>query len=466
MLFTSPTFIFAFLPLVLVLYHLSPTKTKNSCLLLSSLLFYAWGEVVYVLLMMVSIGLNTLLGQRINHPKSNSKAILSLGIILNLLPLAFFKYFTFIINELGIELNSNNYLTGIHLPLGISFFTFQAISYLVDVYRKETTAEKNIINLGLYIALFPQLIAGPIVRFKTIYQQITERIHTKALFISGTERFVFGLSKKLLIANPLGLVADTLFELPSDQLDGSLAWLAIVCYTLQIYFDFSAYSDMAIGLAKMFGFRIAENFNYPYIAQSIQDFWRRWHISLSQWFRDYLYIPLGGNRKSQGRTYVNLLLVFTLCGLWHGASWGFVVWGLYHGLFLIFERLGLAKILNQFPRIIRHSYTLLVVIFGWVFFRIEGIQDALMFQAKLLFITGPESINNGFEYFVSPQFYLAFSLAVILSTSVAKKFSMTDHTSLSPKKLLCRHTFILLLFVINLMVVSAATYNPFIYFRF
>lgn len=461
MLFTSPTFIFAFLPLVLVLYYLSPTKLKNSCLLLFSLLFYAWGETTYVVLMLVSIAVNAVIGGWIQQSKDQNKTALSIGIVLNLLPLVFFKYHVFLINQLGFQLDSDT-----HLPLGISFFTFQAISYLVDVYRKETKAETSLIKLGLYISLFPQLIAGPIVRFKTIHQQLTNRIHSSSLFISGTERFVFGLSKKLLIANPLGLVADTLFELPAEQLNGTLAWLAIISYTLQIYFDFSAYSDMAIGLGRMFGFKILENFNYPYIAQSIQEFWRRWHISLSQWFRDYLYIPLGGNRQGSSKTYFNLMLVFTLCGFWHGASWSFVIWGLYHGLFLIIERLGLGKLLSRSFRPLRHLYTLLVVMFGWVFFRVENLSDAWVFQTKMLTFSTPEIIINGYQYFVSPQYYVALIFAIILSTSVAKKFSLADHTQLNTGHLLCRQLLVLLLLLLNFAVISASTYNPFIYFRF
>jgi len=461
MLFTSPTFIFAFLPLVLALYYLSPAKFKNSCLLLFSLLFYAWGETTYVLLMIASIAFNAIIGHYLHQPNGRNKIALTIGIILNLLPLVFFKYHAFLMTQLGFQFTADS-----HLPLGISFFTFQAISYLVDVYREETEAETNLIKLGLYISLFPQLIAGPIVRFKTIHHQITQRIHSSSLFVSGTERFIFGLSKKLLIANPLGFVADNLFALPADQLSGSLAWLAIISYSLQIYFDFSAYSDMAIGLGRMFGFKILENFNYPYIAQSIQEFWRRWHISLSQWFRDYLYIPLGGNRKGLARTYFNLLLVFTLCGFWHGASWSFVIWGLYHGLFLIIERLGLNKLLTLSFKPLRHIYTLLVVVFGWVFFRVENLADAWAFQVKMLTFSSPETVINGYQYFVSPQYYLALIFAVILSTSVAKKFSLADFTQVNMGQLIFRRVLVLLLLIVNFSVISASTYNPFIYFRF
>ncbi len=458
MLFTSPTFLFVFLPVVLATYYLAPRPLKNTLLLLFSLFFYAWGEFGYVLLMVASIVVNFLLGRLL---KPGHKGWLTLGIVLNLLPLVFFKYYQFLLTELGFELN-----TDIHLPLGISFFTFQAMSYLIDVYREETPAETNLFNLGLYIALFPQLIAGPIVRFKTINTQIRQRLHSHSLFISGVERFVFGLSKKLLIANPLGLVADNILALPAEQVDGPMAWLAMISYTLQIYFDFSAYSDMAIGLGRMFGFKFLENFNYPYIAQNIQEFWRRWHISLSGWFRDYLYIPLGGNRKGPLRTYFNLVMVFFLCGLWHGASWSFVVWGLYHGLFLVIERLGLARLLERFYAPFRHVYTLLVVIFGWVFFRVEALPDALALQAKMLFLTDTAPLINGYQHFVSPQFYVALIAAVILSTSVAKKFSMADARQVPTAWILPRHLLVMLLLLVNFAVISASTYNPFIYFRF
>jgi alginate O-acetyltransferase complex protein AlgI len=461
MLFTSPTFIFVFLPLVLLFYYLSPTKLKNLTLLLFSLLFYAWGEVFYVILMMLSIMVNYIIGRLIYHPSTNSILIMVFGITLNLLPLLFFKYITFFASELGFGLK-----TDIHLPLGISFFTFQAISYLIDVYRKETQAEKSLVKIGLYITLFPQLIAGPIVRFKTICDQISFRNHSQEKFISGIERFVFGLSKKLLIANPLGFVADEIYALPTDQIDSGLAWVAAISYTLQIYFDFSAYSDMAIGLGKMFGFKILENFNYPYIAQSIQEFWRRWHISLSQWFKDYLYIPLGGNRNGNVRTYINLIIVFVLCGLWHGASWSFIVWGLYHGLFLVLEKLGLKRIIQSAPKLLRHCYMLLVVIFGWVFFRVENIGDALTIQGKMLQLQDSGMVFYNHHYFTSPLFYIALCLGILLSSSIAKPLVFINHHSLTAGKMVLRNLLIAMLLVLNFAVISASTYNPFIYFRF
>jgi len=301
MVFSSPIFLFFFLPALIVLYFSTPKQFKNSLLLLASLLFYAWGEGFYVALMLVSISINYLLGRLIGREKY-SRQFLSLGVILNLSILVSYKY-----------------------SIGISFFTFQAISYLVDIYRKQIPSQSNIIKLGLYIALFPQLIAGPIVRYKTIMAEIENRHVSSRMFAEGAERFIYGLAKKMLIANPLGYAVDVIFELPISELPSHVVWLGILFYALQIYFDFSGYSDMAIGLGRMFGFRFLENFNYPYCSQSLQEFWRRWHISLSSWFRDYLYIPLGGNRVSELRTYGNLFMVFVLCGLWHGASWNFIL---------------------------------------------------------------------------------------------------------------------------------------------
>jgi len=345
MLFSYPTFLFGFLPIILTLYFLSPWKAKNAILLTASLFFYAWGESFYVLVMIVSILSNHAFGIRIGRlsselPNENKKRkiLLAYGVAVNLLLLGWFKYANFLFENINVALNWIDVdpivIKDVHLPLGISFFTFQAISYLVDVYRNVTPAQPSRYKLGLYISLFPQLIAGPIVRYHDVAGQIEIRTHSIELFSSGVQRFVFGLAKKMLVANPLGLVADTVFAQSASDLSSPVAWLGIISYSLQIYFDFSGYSDMAIGLGRMFGFRFLENFNYPYISKSIQEFWTRWHISLSTWFRDYLYFPLGGSRCSSTRTYINLIIVFFLCGFWHGASWNFIVWGLIHGFFL------------------------------------------------------------------------------------------------------------------------------------
>lgn len=459
MLFTSPVFLFLFLPLCLLSYSLTPRPLKNTLLLIFSLFFYAWGELQYVLLMLASIITNYLMGLTIDRAK-HKRLWLALGVTLNLLPLLFFKYFAFFAQQLGWSLEQE-----IHLPLGISFFTFQALSYLVDVYRQEVKAESNPLNLGLFISLFPQLIAGPIVRFKHIAEQLKSRTVGLPLFVSGIERFVFGLAKKLLIANTLAVVADDILALPQEQVSLSLAWIAMVCYALQIYFDFSAYSDMAIGLGRMFGFTFLENFNYPYIAQSIQDFWRRWHMSLSGWFRDYLYIPLGGNRKGPWRTYLNLFLVFFLCGLWHGASWNFVIWGMIHGAFLVIERLGVGQLLIQMPRIIRHFYVWLVVLVAWVFFRIEGLPDALGLL-NIMFTGNETATYYSWDYFFSNQFYIVIVLATVFASPIAKTFSLTKIETLSVPQQYARTAVVSSLLLLSVVLVSANTYNPFIYFRF
>ena len=353
MIFASSLFLFLFLPLTLTGYFLirpNQPYLRNLFLLLMSLIFYAWGEPVYVFLMIGSIIMNYTTGvllhlQRQKSPRIfTEKRILYICIVGNLGLLFYFKYANFFINNLNGILQNLSIPTisysEIPLPIGICFFTFQAMSYVIDVYRKETDVQFNPINCALYVSLFPQLIAGPIVRYHDVAQQIVSRTVARSQFSSGIQRFIFGLAKKTMLANPLGEVADKIFAVPVHEVTTSMAWLGIICYTLQVYFDFSGYSDMAIGLGRLFGFEFLENFNYPYIAESMRDFWRRWHISLSTWFRDYLYIPLGGNRGSSLRTYLNLWTVFLLCGLWHGASWNFIIWGALHGASLVIERIG------------------------------------------------------------------------------------------------------------------------------
>ena len=346
MVFSSPVFLLVFLPATLFFTLILPRRFQNIMLLIASLFFYAWGGVSFSLIIVSSITINYIVGRQIakREGKKGAKNALILGLVLNLLLLGIFKYANFIIDNLNVVFDWIHLepvkMNSIYLPIGISFFTFQAISYIVDVYKKKTPAQKNLIDLALYISLFPQLIAGPIVRYHDIAKQLRNRIPGIKKFASGVERFILGLAKKVLIANTFALVADKIFALEIAEMSTSMAWLGAVAYTFQIYFDFSGYSDMAIGLGRMFGFEILENFNFPYISKSIREFWRRWHISLSNWFRDYLYIPLGGNRKTQGRVFLNLLIVFFLTGFWHGAAWNFVIWGLFHGLFLVIERVG------------------------------------------------------------------------------------------------------------------------------
>lgn len=365
-------------------------KRQNILLLAASLLFYAWGEGVYVLLMLASILINYFSGRLIDAFRGSwyGKMFFIAAIAGNLLILGFFKYAHFItdnVNQLlvilGLPLID---LNPVRLPIGISFFTFQALSYIIDLYRQKIALQKNLLNLGLYIALFPQLIAGPIVRYHDIARQLVERRVTTDGLSEGVQRFLFGLSKKVLLANPLAVVADQIFSLPQTEMTAPVAWLGTLCFTLQIYYDFSGYSDMAIGLGKMFGFTFLENFNYPYISRSIREYWRRWHISLSSWLRDYVYIPLGGSRRGSVRTYLNLLLVFFLCGLWHGASWNFVIWGLYHGAFILFERTRLGHYQRMLWSPLQTLMTFVILLIGFVIFRCETMPAAINYLSVMM----------------------------------------------------------------------------------
>jgi len=368
-------------------------------------------------------------------------------------------------------------LDPVHLPIGISFFTFQAITYLVDIYRHITPAQKRFTNLGLYISSFPQLIAGPIVRYRDVAEQIVHRTVGRKDFADGIERFIVGLGKKVLLANPVAKVADQIFGLEISGLTFGIAWLGIFCYTLQIYFDFSGYSDMAIGLGRMFGFKFPENFNYPYISQSIREFWRRWHISLSSWFRDYLYIPLGGNRLGHARTYFNLILVFFLCGLWHGADWKFVIWGLFHGLFLVIERLGLGVLLNRMWRPLRHAYAILVVVVGWILFRSETVSYAFDYTLTLFRFWQAAELNRDISAFIDPETVLVLIIGVIFTMPVYPYFQSlrTFQTAKIDNALyfysnllgeLIKMAGLLLVFLGSVMCLASGAYNPFIYFRF
>ena len=470
MVFSSVFFLFLFLPLVLLGYYLINDTLRNTFLLVASLIFYAWGEGELVLLMLASISINYVSGLGIDFFRSTKFAnwITGLAIAINVLLLIYYKYLNFLVENFQNAgfLSSISY-ESIALPIGISFFTFQGISYLIDVHRKETEVQKNPLHLGLYIALFPQLIAGPIVRYHDIAKQISKRIVVRSIFSNGIRLFIRGLAKKVIIANSAAFIADQTFAIPANELPTSIAWIGICCYTLQIYFDFSGYSDMAIGLGKMFGFHFRENFNYPYIASSVQEFWRRWHISLSSWFRDYLYIPLGGNRKGNYRTYVNLLIVFFVTGLWHGANWTFIFWGLFHGLFLLLERLGWIP-LKKLPRIIRHVYLLLVVIVGWVFFRADTLTDALSYLSTLFGFTSGENYKP--LLFITNYTLGVFVLGLVFSAPLRKwieKFTIENNQfELRQVSLALQYVFYLALFVFSVMELAQSGYNPFIYFRF
>lgn len=482
MLFSSPVFLFVFLPVVLFLYYVLRDKQRNYFLLLSSLVFFAWGGVSYSILLVLSIIFNYFIGRGIGkHSGSKiSSRYLGIGVFLNLLFLGIFKYANFIVENLNGVLEVLSYKPfgdpGIILPVGISFYTFQAMSYLIDVYRKDAEVQKNPFNLGLYIALFPQLIAGPIVRYHDIAQQIKKRTVDSADFAYGIRRFIIGLAKKVLLGNNMGLIADLAFNSPADQLSTPLAWLGLVTYALHIYFDFSGYSDMAIGLGKMFGFTFLENFNYPYISRSIREFWRRWHISLSTWFRDYLYVPLGGNRKGNWRTYLNLIIVFFITGLWHGASWSFVLWGFLHGFFLIVERMGDGRFPGALWRPIQHLYTTFIVLMAWVLFRADTLGAALNYYGALF---GNGAVQNDFAVYskiLNFEFLLFSTISLLSATGVIIKiggFVETKLSGINERYLATTEIYrvfqaILLIgiFILCSVYLITNTYNPFIYYRF
>lgn len=476
MVFASPLFLFAFLPLVLALYYLTPSRARNFVLLCASLLFYAWGEHEWVVVMLASTAVNWAGAILVDNMKGKrgERWVLGSLVALNLLALGCFKYADFVVDNVNVLLVAAGLSAlarpELHLPLGISFFTFHAISYVVDVHRGESRALRNPLDTALYIALFPQLVAGPIIRYHYIEEQLKRRRPTLADMTYGIQRFVAGLAKKVLIANVVAANADAIFALPPERLTLGVAWCGILAYALQIYFDFSGYSDMAIGLASMFGFRFPENFNYPYVARSLTDFWRRWHISLSSWFRDYLYIPLGGNRVGKARTYVNLVVVFLLCGLWHGASWVFVTWGALHGAFLVLERSSFGVLVGRAPRLVQHGYALLVIAVGWVFFRASDMTQALSYLGAMAGGAGLTSTSHPLSLYVTPAFVTASVLGILFSTPIVpgvRALLESRAVRVSPA---LGYSFSIgatvLLFTVSAAYLATRTYNPFIYFRF
>lgn len=473
MVFSSATFLFLFLPIVLALYYLAPKFSRNLILLLASLFFYAWGEVFYLFILVFSILINYIFGFLIC--RYSNRLSLFLAIASNLLLLGIFKYTNFVIDNI----NTFLVLIGlepimvapVHLPLGISFFTFQAISYLVDLSRGKVKLQKSLIKLALYIAMFPQLVSGPIVRYISVAQQISSRIHSSSLFASGVQRFIFGLAKKRLLANPLGEIADKIFILPAGDVPMGLAWLGIVAFTLQIYYDFSGYSDMAIGLGRMLGFRFMENFDYPYISKSIREFWRRWHISLSTWFRDYVYIPLGGNRVSTARIFFNLWLVFLLTGFWHGASWTYVAWGGYYGLFLCLERMGLNHVLEK-NVLFSRTYTLLVIMVGWVIFRSESLSYAAEYLGSMVNFYRVTDSAYPWQVYMSNLSTIALLVGIFLATPVCRSLWNPEYyenikvDNLSVKAHAANIVLMFLLLFLCMASVASSSYHPFLYFRF
>lgn len=471
MVFSSLVFLFVFLPIILFGYYVIKEDYRNYFLLLASLFFYAFGEPTYILLMLVSIFFNYFFGILVSKDfNKNRKFWLVISLVFNIGTLGVFKYTGFFISNINRFLNLDIPIPNIALPLGISFFTFQALSYVIDVYKDEVKPQKNLFNLALYISLFPQLVAGPIVRYQTIADQISHRVHSIEGFGEGVNRFMIGVSKKILIANPLGKITDTIFLIQPNDMSVATSWIGILCYTLQIFFDFSGYSDMAIGLGKMFGFNFLENFNYPYIAQSVSEFWRRWHISLGSWFRDYVYIPLGGNRVGKIRVYLNLFVVWMLTGFWHGTSWSFIAWGLYFGILISLEKAFLNKILLKVYRPIRHLYLLTAVIISWVFFRSDSFSYSIGYL-KTMFGLNTVSLYDNLTYVYIHDYWFTILLGVIFSIPIMKWIKNKISVNY-PNVLNCNLFFmlqgitygILLLIVIFQLVNSS--YNPFLYFRF
>lgn len=467
MVFSSLSFLFVFLPAVLLVYFAVPRQGKNAVLFAFSLLFYAWGEPIYVLLMIFSTILDYTCGRLVEKHRGTPKQKIGLliSVIVNIGLLCFFKYSDFLIGTVNNIFGCEIPLLNLPLPIGISFYTFQTMSYTIDVYRGEAKVQKNIISFGAYVSLFPQLIAGPIVRYRDIAEQLDSRTHSFDKFGDGVKRFVTGLGKKVLFANNIGLLWDAVSQTAPEKLTMLDAWLGIIAFAFQIYFDFSGYSDMAIGLGKIFGFDFAENFNYPYTSKSITEFWRRWHISLGAWFRDYVYIPLGGNRKGFAVQIRNIAVVWLLTGVWHGASWNFALWGIFYGVLLICEKLFLLKWLEKAPAFVGRIYTMLAVMLGWVLFAFDDLGKGWAFLGAM-FGAGAGFVSSGALYQLLTYLPLLL-ICIIASTPLAKrvyeKISAKAHEGL-----------ILTADVVQLLGVSAlslaflisGSYNPFLYFRF
>ncbi len=466
MVFSSIPFLFFFLPIVLLFYFSAPNYLKNGILFFSSLFFYAWGETIYIALMLFSTILDFchgLLIEKFRNQNQEDKVryVLCSSIFMNLSVLGFFKYSNFLIDTLN-QLSSLE-ITPLNLPLpiGISFYTFQTMSYTIDVYRKQASIQKNIISFGAYVALFPQLIAGPIVRYQDIADQLNNRFTSFDDFGYGVNRFVWGLGKKVLLANNIGFLWNTIIESDISQLSIGTAWLGILAYTFQIYFDFSGYSDMAIGLGRMFGFRITENFNYPYTSKSISEFWRRWHISLGTWFREYVYIPLGGNRVSFWRSVRNLFVVWFLTGVWHGANWNFILWGLYFGVLLFLEKYVYS--LKHLPNLFQHLYTMFLVVIGWWLFAFEDFEMLFLYGSRLFGFGNVPIFDQTTLYFLSSYGFL-FLILLFASTPIPKEWA-TQHKQ-STLFSISSACYLLLILSFSTAFVINSSYNPFLYFRF
>lgn len=469
MVFSSPVFLFLFFPVVFAGYKLLPLKAKNYCLIAASLFFYAWGEPIYILLMICSVAVNYIAARVIGKAQQTDRAgrtWVVLSVVFNIGMLFVFKYANFFVDNVNSIFGISLMIPVIRLPIGISFYTFQAMSYVIDVYRKTSKAQKNFANVLLYISFFPQLIAGPIVKYHDIAQQIMQRMETTQKTADGLKRFAVGLAKKLLIANAMGSAADKVFGLVPGDVNIAVAWIGALTYALQIYFDFSGYSDMAIGLAKIFGFELKENFNYPYTANSIKVFWRKWHISLSTWFKEYLYIPLGGNRRGTVRTSANLIIVFFCTGLWHGAEWTFVVWGFFHGLFIMLERVGVLKP-ERAPKWLGTLYTLLIAVTAFTIFRAETLMQGFDFIAKMFVgFSTTARINSILSETVTWRLAVYFIIAAIGATPLVKNAYQRLQTRWPDAMRVLTSVAAVAVLLLCMLTLSSQTYNPFIYFRF
>ncbi len=466
MVFSSTIFLCVYLPLVLLGYYICPKKGRNLFLLIVSLVFYAWGEPKYVFLMMFSIVINYAFGLLMDKHRGDPKRLklmLVLSVIIDLGLLSVFKYTDFIITNVNSIFSTGFDLLNIALPIGISFYTFQAMSYTIDVYRDDVRVQRNLIDFGMYITMFPQLIAGPIVRYSDVQDQLAERRVTTDDFSAGIMRFVVGLGKKVLLANQMGAVWSGIYALGGD-VSALMAWTGAAAYTFQIYFDFSGYSDMAIGLGRMFGFKFPENFRYPYESVSITDFWRRWHITLSTWFKEYLYIPLGGNRRGLARQALNLLIVWTLTGFWHGAGWNFVMWGLYYFLILFIEKLFLLKALDKLPKILRHVYALLLIVIGWVIFASDDVSVLLPYLGSMF---GANGALGGMDVYTLATKAVLIVICCIASTELPKKLFLSCTGAMNEKAaFVLKSVLTLALLALSMVFLIGDSYNPFLYFRF
>ena len=467
MVFSSLIFMFIYMPVVMAVYYIVPSKWRNIWLFIVNLVFYGWGEPVYILLMLFSILVNYISGLIVGKYRytlrKRAKTALIVNTVINLALLMFFKYYDFIAENLSlIPFLSFIKPLGISLPIGISFYTFQTMSYPIDVYRGDTDSQRSFIKFGTYVALFPQLIAGPIVRYRDVAGQLDSRVTNADTFALGIRRFIVGLGKKVLLANNVGMLWDIYYAMPSSQLTTAGAWLGIVAYTFQIYFDFSGYSDMAIGLGHMLGFDFLENFNYPYISKSITEFWRRWHISLSSWFRDYVYIPLGGNRKGLARQFINIFIVWSLTGIWHGASWNFLLWGIYYALLLMLEKAFLLRWLERAPSIIAHAYTMLLVIIGWTLFAIDDFSHLREYLGVMFSIGSAGFASDQVLYYLR-DYGVMLVILIFASLPVGKK--LYDKTPERVRIIAVPVCIVLVLALATAYLVDS-TYNPVLYFRF